>query len=270
VWIVRLALRRPYTVATLCLVIAVLGGLSLSRLKVDVLPAIDIPVVAVVWNYPGLIAEEMEKRVITLTERAFSTTVGDIERLESQSINGIGIVKVYFQQGTDIGGALAQISSVCNAILRGMPPGITAPAIVSFNASNVPVAQLTLSGNGASEQQLFDYGLNFLRLRLFTIPGLATPAPYGGRQRQIVVDIDPAKLAAHGLSPQDVVDSLAKSNVILPAGSARIGSLSPMISVRSSRRSRREAFSRSSRPCSSARVTVISVFSSESGFSMKS
>ena len=223
-WIVRLALRRPYTVATLCLVIAVLGGLSLSRLKVDVLPAIDIPVVAVVWNYPGLIAEEMEKRVITLTERAFSTTVGDIERLESQSINGIGIVKVYFQQGTDIGGALAQISSVCNAILRGMPPGMTAPAIVSFNASNVPVAQLTLSGNGASEQQLFDYGLNFLRLRLFTIPGLATPAPYGGRQRQIVVDIDPAKLAAHGLSPQDVVDSLAKSNVILPAGSARIGS----------------------------------------------
>ena len=222
-WIVRLALRRPYTVATFCLVIAVLGGLSLSRLRTDVLPAIDIPVVVVVWSYPGLIAEEMEKRVITLTERAFSTTVGDIERLESQSINGIGIVKVYFHQGTDIGGALAQISAVCNSVLRGMPPGMTAPAILSFNASNVPVAQLTLSGNGASEQQLFDYGLNFLRLRLFTIPGLATPAPYGGRQRQIVVDIDPAKLAAQGLSPQDVVDALAKSNVILPAGSARIG-----------------------------------------------
>ena len=222
-WIVRLALRRPYTVATLCLVIAVLGGLSLSRLKTDVLPAIDIPVVVVVWSYPGLIAEEMEKRVITLTERAFSTTVGDIERLESQSINGIGVVKVYFHQGTNIGGAIAQISAVCNSVLRGMPPGMTAPAILSFNASNVPVAQLTLSGNGASEQQLFDYGLNFLRLRLFTIPGLATPAPYGGRQRQVVVDIDPTKLAAQGLSPQDVVDALAKSNVILPAGSARIG-----------------------------------------------
>src|SRR5438105_4351600 len=222
-WIVRLALRRPYTVATLCLVIAVLGGLSLSRLKTDVLPAIDIPVVVVVWSYPGLIAQEMEKRVITLTERAFSTTVGDIERLESQSINGIGVVKVYFHQGTNIGGAIAQISAVCNSVLRGMPPGMTAPAILSFNASNVPVAQLTLSGNGASEQQLFDYGLNFLRLRLFTIPGLATPAPYGGRQRQVVVDIDPTQLAAQGLSPQDVVDALAKSNVILPAGSARIG-----------------------------------------------
>jgi CzcA family heavy metal efflux pump len=223
-WIVRLALRRPYTVATLCLVIAVLGGLALSRLKTDVLPAIDIPVVVVVWAYPGLIPDEMEKRVITLTERAFSTTVSDIEKLESQSINGIGIVKVYFHPGTNIGPAIAQISAVCNTILRLMPPGITPPTILQFNASNVPVAQLTLSGEGgASEQQLFDYGLNFLRLRLFTIPGLATPAPYGGRQRQIMVDVDPTRLAAQGLSPQDVVDAVTRNNVILPAGSARIG-----------------------------------------------
>jgi multidrug efflux pump subunit AcrB len=224
VWIVRLALRRPYTVATLCLVIAALGGLSLTKLRTDILPAIDIPVVVVVWSYPGLVAEEMEKRVITLTERAFSTSVGDIQKLESQSINGIGIVKVYFQQGTDIGGAIAQISAVSNTVLRGMPPGITAPVILQFNASNVPVAQLTLAGEGgASEQQLFDYGLNFLRLRLFTVPGLATPAPYGGRQREVVVDIDPAKLAAQGLSPQDVVDAISRNNVILPAGTARIG-----------------------------------------------
>jgi CzcA family heavy metal efflux pump len=223
-WIVKLALRRPYTVATLCLVIALMGGLSLFKLKTDVLPAIDIPVVIVVWSYPGLTPDEMEKRVITLTERAFSTTVADIEKLESQSINGVGIVKVYFQQGTNIGGAIAQISAVCNAVLRSMPPGITPPFILQFNASNVPVAQLTLSGEqGASEQQLFDYGLNQLRLRLFTVPGLATPAPYGGRQRQVVVDIDPRKLAAQGLSPQDVVDAINRNNVILPAGTARIG-----------------------------------------------
>jgi multidrug efflux pump subunit AcrB len=224
VWIVRLALRRPYTVATLCLAIALFGALSISRMRVDVLPSVDIPVVVVVWNYPGLIAEEMEKRVIFITERALSTTVNDIERIESQSVPGTGIVKVYFQPEAQISAAIAQVSALCQTILRVLPPGITAPAILQFNASNVPVAQLTVSGPGAGEQDLFDYGLNVLRLRLFTIPGLSTPAPYGGRQKQVMVDIDPARLAATGLSPQDVVNAVTGQNVILPAGSARMGS----------------------------------------------
>jgi multidrug efflux pump subunit AcrB len=220
VWIVRLALRRPYSVITFCLVMVILGALALRRMRVDILPAIDIPVVIVVWNYPGLSAEDMEQRVIYITERALSTTVDGIARLESSSIEGVGIVRAYFQPGSDIGGAIAQIASVTSTILRVLPPGMTPPAVLRFNASNVPVAQLTLSG--ASEQALYDYGLNFLRLRLFTIPGLSTPAPYGGRTRQIMVDIDPAKLAAAGLSPQDVVDSIQAQNVILPAGTARI------------------------------------------------
>jgi multidrug efflux pump subunit AcrB len=223
VWIVRLALRRPYTIAVLCLGIALFGALSLARARVDVLPSVDIPVVVVVWAYPGLVPEEMEKRVIYLTERAFSTTISDIERIDSQSISGIGVVKIYFHPDAEIGSAIAQVTSVCNAILRLMPPGMTSPAILQFNASNVPVAQLTLAGEGLGEQELFDYGLNVLRLRLFTIPGLATPAPYGGRQKQVMVDVDPGRLAATGLSPQDVVNALQGQNVILPAGSARLG-----------------------------------------------
>ncbi|BDG08500.1 efflux RND transporter permease subunit [Anaeromyxobacter paludicola] len=223
-WIVRLALRRPYTIAVLCLGIVLFGGLAIARSKVDVLPSVDIPVVVVVWAYPGLIPEEMEKRVIFLTERALSTTISDIERLDSQSISGIGVVKIYFHPDVEIGGAIAQVTSVCNTILRLMPPGMTPPNVLQFNASNVPVAQLTLSGEGLGEQELFDYGLNVLRLRLFTIPGLATPAPYGGRQKQVMVDIDPGRLAATGLSPQDVVNALTAQNVILPAGSARLGS----------------------------------------------
>jgi len=223
VWIVRLALRRPYTVATLCIAIAIFGALSLARLRVDVLPPVDIPVVVIVWNYPGLTAEEMEKRVIYLTERALSTTVNDIERIESQSVDSTGVVKVYFQPDTEIAGALAQVSALCQTILRAMPPGITPPAILQFNASNVPVAQLTVSGPGVGEQDLYDYGLNFLRLRLFTIQGLSTPAPYGGRQKQVMVDVDLPRLAASGLSPQDVVNAVTGQNVILPAGSARLG-----------------------------------------------
>jgi multidrug efflux pump subunit AcrB len=223
VWIVRLALRRPYTVATLCLLIAIFGVLSLSRIRVDILPSVDIPVVVVVWNYPGLSAEEMEKRVVYLTERALSTTVNDIDHMDSQSISSIGIVKVYFQPGGEIAAAIAQITGVCNTVLRLMPPGITPPVIIQFNASNVPVAQLNVSGDQAGEQQLFDYGLNVLRLRLFTIPGLSIPAPFGGRQRQVMVDLRPERLAATGLSPQDVVNALTSGNVILPAGSARLG-----------------------------------------------
>jgi multidrug efflux pump subunit AcrB len=222
-WIVRLALRRPYTVAVLCSLIAIFGVLSASRMKTDILPAIDIPVVIVVWSYPGLSAEDIERRVVFISERAMSTTVSGISRIDSESMSGLGVLKVYFEPDSDIGGAIAQIVSVSLTASRVMPPGITPPTIIRYNASNVPVAQMTISSKTLSEQQLYDYGLNFIRLRLFTIPGLATPAPFGGKSRQVMVDIDPAKVAAKGLSPNDVVQAVLASNVLVPAGSAQIG-----------------------------------------------
>lgn len=222
-WIVELALRRPYTVAIMCLLILVMGVLSLSRMVVDIFPAIDIPVVVVVWSYPGLPAEDMERRVVLISERAYSTTVNGIERIESHSIAGVGIVKVYFQPGTEIGAAIAQMSAVSSTLLRIAPPGMQPPNIIQFNASNLPVVQLTGSSETLPEEKIFDYGLNFIRVRLFTIPGLSSPAPFGGKQRQINVDIDPRALAAKGLTPTDVVNALQSSNVIVPAGTARIG-----------------------------------------------
>jgi multidrug efflux pump subunit AcrB len=235
-WIVRLALRRPFTIAVLCALIGVFGFLSVSRMKTDILPAIDIPVVIVVWAYPGLSAEDMERRVIFISERAMSTTVSGIERIDSQSMSGIGILKVYFVPGSDIGGAIGQITSVMLTASRIMPPGITPPSIIRYNASNVPVAQLTISSDKLSEQDLFDYGLNFIRLRLFTIPGLATPAPFGGKSRQIMVDIDPSKLSAKGLSPNDVVQTVLNSNVLVPAGTADINTTRYDVTLNSSPR----------------------------------
>lgn len=223
-WIVRLALRRPYTIAVACILTAILGVLSVSRMLVDIFPPIDIPVVAVVWSYPGLSAEEMERKVVLISERAYSTSVNGIERIESQSTPGIGMLRVYFQPGTDIGAAIAQISATSNQILKITPPGMTTPTILQFNASNVPVAQITLQSRTLPEQKIFDYGLNFIRIRLFTIPGLGTPAPYGGKGRQVTVDLDPKALAAKGLSPYDVLSALSTQNLVLPAGTARMGS----------------------------------------------
>src|SRR5262245_35000281 len=221
--LVRIALRRPYTMAIAALLIMLGGYLAVSRMVVDIFPNIDIPVVYVAWNYPGLSAEDMERRVVLVSERAYSTTVNGIERIESMSIPGLGILKVYFNQGTDIGGAIAQINAQNNSILRIAPPGITPPNMIRFNASNVPVVQVTLNSKTLPEQQIFDYGLNFLRVRLFTIPGVSIPAPYGGKQRQIIVDVDPARLSAKCLSQMDVVGALQTTNVIVPAGIARIG-----------------------------------------------
>ena len=233
-WLVRLALRRPYTIAVSCLLIMILGVLSLTRMTVDIFPVIDIPVVAVVWTYPGLSAQDMERRVVLISERGYSTTVNGISRIESQSIPGIGLLRIYFQPGTEIGAAIAQISSVSSTILRIAPPGITPPSVIQFNATNVPVAQLTISSKTLSEQQLYDYGVNFIRVRLFTIPGLSTPAPFGGKERQIIIDIDPQALAAKGLSAGDVVSALQSSNVILPAGDARIGGTDYTVQLNSS------------------------------------
>ena len=221
--LVRLALRRPYTSAIAALLILLMGALSITRMIVDIFPVIDIPVVMVVWNYNGLTTEDMERRVVFITERAYSTTVNGIQRIKSQSIPSIGILKVYFQPGTDIGGAIAQITAVNNSILRGAPPGMQPPGVIQFNASNVPVVQMTLSSKTLTEQQIFDYSLNFIRIRLFTIPGLSTPGPFGGKSRQIIVDLDPSRLQAKGFAPVDVVNALQTSNVIIPAGTARLG-----------------------------------------------
>lgn len=223
-WIVRLALRRPYSIAVMALLMLVMGLLSLSRMIVDIFPAVDIPVVMVVWNYPGLSADEMERRVVIINERALSTTVNGIERIESESIPSIGVLRIYFQPGSDIGAAIAQVSSLSATLLRIFPPGMTAPTVIQYNASNVPVAQITLTSPTLSEQEIYDYALNFIRIRLFTIPGFSSPAPFGGRQRQINVDLDPKALAGKGLSPTDVVNALQASNVIVPGGTARIGS----------------------------------------------
>src|SRR5579864_4099372 len=193
-WLVRLALKQPYTVAVIAAVILLMGMLSLRGMLVDIFPKIDIPVVAVVWTYPGLSAEDMETRVVLYSERGLSSVVNGISRIESESVPGIGMLKIYFQPGIDIGNAIAQISSSSMTSLSRMPRGIQPPYIIQSNASNVPVAQLTLSSKTMTEEKIADYGQNFLRLRLFTIPGLSTPSPYGGKIREITVDVDPKRL----------------------------------------------------------------------------
>lgn len=233
-WIVRLALRRPYTVAVMALLILLMGVLSLRSMLVDIFPVIDIPVVSVVWSYPGLSADDIEKRVVFLDERAISTTVSGVSKIESSSIPGLGILHVYFEPGADIGAAIAQMTAVSSTALRAMPPGMTPPVILQYNATNVPVEQLTLSSKTLSESRIFDYALNFIRLRLFTIPGLSTPAPFGGTFRQIMVDIDPRALNAKGLSPNDVLNAIQQSNLIIPAGSARMGQIEYNVALNSS------------------------------------
>jgi multidrug efflux pump subunit AcrB len=233
-WIVRLALRRPYTIGVIAFFILIMGVLSIKSMMVDIFPVIDIPVVNVVWNYPGLTADEIEKRVVLLSERGISSSVNGVEHIESQSQPGIGLLKVYFEKGTDIGAAIAQLNAVSNVVLRLMPPGMQPPFILQFNASNVPVAQLTLKSKTLQEDKIYDYGLNFIRLRLFTIPGLSTPAPYGGKTRQIMVDLDNRVLTAKGISPNDVLNALQASNIIIPSGTTKIGTTEYNIALNSS------------------------------------
>ena len=176
-WLVELALRRPYTIAVTCFLLVVMGLIALESMQVDIFPSIDIPVVGVVWNFRGLSADDMERRVVLINERQISETVNGVSRIESQSIAGVGILKVYFQQGTDIGSAIAQISASSNTAISQMPPGMQPPVILQFNASNVPVMQLTLTSKTMPEEKIFDYGRNFIRISLFEIPGLIAPPP---------------------------------------------------------------------------------------------
>ena len=215
-WIVALALRRPYTFVVMAIVIIVLFFVTLVRTPVDIFPDIDIPVVSVVWFYTGMSPQDMADRIVANSERGITTTVNDIEHMESQSVYGLGIIKVFFRPGTNVQGAIAQITAICQTTVRGLPPGTTPPLIISYSASTTPIIQLGLSSKTLPEQDLFDLGQNFLRNFLATVPGAATPYPYGGKIRQIQVDLDLPKLQAYGLEPNDIVNAVNAQNIILP------------------------------------------------------
>ena len=224
-WIVRLALRRPYTFVVMALVIILLTPVVLLRTPTDIFPDINIPVISLVWTYNGLQPQEMEQRITSNVERGVTTLVNDVEHIESQSLNGIAIIKVFFQPGANIQTALAQTAAISQTFLRFLPPGTTPPLVIIYSASTVPVIQIGLTSDTLSEQQLFDYGNYFIRTQLATVPGAATPFPYGGKQRVISVDIDSKTLQAKGLSAVDVVNAVNAQNLILPTGTAKLGPL---------------------------------------------
>jgi multidrug efflux pump subunit AcrB len=223
-WIVKLALKRPYTFVVLAILIFIFGGLAIVRTPTDIFPNIDIPVVSIIWNYNGLDPQDISDRIVSITERNLTTTVDNIAHIESQSLYGIAVVKVFFQPSVSIDKAIAQITANSQTQLRQLPVGTTPPLIITYSASTVPVLQLGLSGKGISEQQLNDYGLNFIRPRLVTIEGAAVPYPYGGKQRQVQVDLNTAALQSKGLSALDVVTAISAQNLILPTGTSKIGS----------------------------------------------
>src|ERR1700732_795049 len=222
-WIVRLALKRPYTIVVLGILIFLFGTLAIVRTPTDIFPNINIPVVSIIWNYNGLQPQEIANRIVTITERNLTTTVDNIAHIESQSLYGIAVVKVFFQPTVSIDKAIAQITSNSQTQLRQLPVGTTPPLIITYSASTVPILELGLSGKGISEQALNDYGLNFIRTRLVTVEGAAVPYPYGGKQRQVQVDLNTAALQSKGLSPLDVVNAITAQNLILPSGTSKIG-----------------------------------------------
>jgi len=239
-WIVRLALRRPYTFVVMALLILILGPLVIYNTPTDVFPDINIPVISVVWSYTGLSADEMASRIVVSYERGLTATVNDIEHIESQSLNGLGVVKIYFHPNVRLEMALAQVTAISQAAVRTDPPGTTPPFIITYDASSVPILQLALSGKNLSEQQLNDLGANFIRSQLATVQGAVLPNPYGGKQRQVQVDLDIAALQAKGLSPNDVVSAIGSQNLILPSGTVKIGAFENDVELNSSPRTVKE------------------------------
>ncbi|MCW5962536.1 MAG: efflux RND transporter permease subunit [Bryobacterales bacterium] len=233
-WIVRLALRRPYTFVAAAILLLVLGAIALFRMPTDILPNIDIPVVSAIWQYRGLSANEMEQRIIIPSERSFTTTVNDIEHIESQTLAGLGVIKVFFHPGTSVEAAVAQMTAISQTVTRQMPPGATPPLILRYNASSVPVLQLGLSGEGLPEQALYDLGANFIRTRLATVQGASVLMPAGGKARQIMVDLDPAALFARGLGPSEIVAAINAQSPILPSGQVKIGATEYSVRLNSS------------------------------------
>src|SRR3989440_11131699 len=233
-WIVRLALSRPYTFVVAALLIAVLGAVSIYRMSTDIFPKIDIPVVSVVWSYNGMPADEVETRIVFLNERILTASVSGIEHIESQSLNGVGVIRIYFQPGASVAEAEAQVTATCQTLLKLMPPGITPPYIVRYSATSVPVVQIAVSSDTLTEQQLLDYAQNFIIQQLGTVAGARVPQPWGGKQRQVMVDLDLDALYARGLSPNDVSTAIGSQNLIIPAGTAKMGATEYTVKINSS------------------------------------
>ena len=222
-WVVQIALRRPYTFVVFSFLIAIFGALAALRTPTDIFPNINIPVVSVVWTYTGLLPNDMSGRVIYFYERYLTAQVADIEHIESQSLNSYGVVKIFFQKGANIRTALAQVTAASQTVLKLLPPGITPPYVLSYNAATVPILQLALSGKKLPQMQLFDLGQNFIRPQLATVAGAAVPSPYGGKILQAQVDLDQHAMQAHNVSADDIVNAISAQNLILPAGDAKIG-----------------------------------------------
>src|SRR5579875_85467 len=222
-WLVEIALRRPISIAVMALIMLVLGALSFSMMNIDIFPTIDIPVVIALYNYTGLSAVDMERRVITQEERGFSTTVNGIDHIESFAVTGTGLIKVYFQPGVSIPSAIAQMVSTSTSSMVFMPRGMEPPNILDYNAANVPIAHLNVSSDTVPENKLFDYSLYYIRTKLFTVPGTSIPPPLGGVPRSIMVNLDPQAMFANGLGAADIGEALAQSNVIIPSGTVRMG-----------------------------------------------
>jgi len=236
-WIVQLALRRPYTFLVLAIVITLLGVFSILRTPTDIFPNIRIPVVATIWRYTGLSPDEMATRIVLGTERGAQTTVNDVEHTESQNVTGTSVVKYFFQPNVNEELAYAQVTGISQTVLRAAPPGTTPPFILAYNASSVPIVQLALSSEKLSEAQLFDLGNNIIRVGLGTVRGASMPYPYGGLQRQVQADLDPDALRATGLSGNDVTAAIASQNSILPAGTQKIGDREYFVTVNANPRS---------------------------------
>jgi CzcA family heavy metal efflux pump len=234
VWIVRLALRRPYTFVVMALLMAVLGGIAIVRTPKDIFPYINIPVASVVWSYSGLSPQEMAERVVTISERAMTTTVNDIEHIESTSYNGVAVVRVFFHPVAKIEMSIAQMTAISQTILRPLPPGIFPPNIIKYDASSVPILQLSISSDTLGESQLYDYGQNFIRTQLATVQGASVPLPFGGKPRAIMVDLDPNALFAKRLSATDVSAAINLQSLILPAGTAKVGDREYFVRMNSS------------------------------------
>lgn len=224
-WIVRLALRRPYTFVVLAILLLLAGPVAILRTPTDIFPSIDIPVVSVVWSYNGLSAQDMAQRIVTGYERSLTNSVDDIEHIESQTLAGVCVIKVFFHPGADINRAIAQTTSGAQSLLKTMPPGTTAPLVLSYNASTVPILRLALGSDKLPEQELYDLGNSFIRTQLATVQGASIPLPYGGKVRQVMVDLNVQALQARGLSPLDVVNAINAQNLTLPGGTAKIGAL---------------------------------------------
>ena len=222
-WLVRIALKRPYTFVVMSMLIIIAGVLSIARMPTDIFPDIDIPVISVIWNYGGLPPQEMEKRIVNNFERFLTTVVNNIDHVESQSLTGIAVIKIFLQPGASVDSAVAQVTATAQTAIRSMPAGTVPPLIIRYSASNVPILQVALQSDSLSEQQLFDYGVNFIRADFATVRGAQIPYPYGGKQRQIMIDIDPLRLFAWGLSPRDVNTALGAQNLVLPSGTAKMG-----------------------------------------------